>query len=526
MTYTLKREIPMEDGYDVVVAGGGPAGSAAAICAAGGARVLLLEAQGCLGGMGTSGMVCAYDPMADGEKMLVGGFMRELIETLYARGFTGPRTPPESWRSKYMCWTNFRPEGLKLVLDELVVKEGVEVRFFTRVIDAEADPQEGVVQGVVTSSVEGYRYIRAKTFIDCTGDAILAGLAGAKYRQAGRDTEHIMPATLPGLFSGVDWDKPDLNTQTPEAVELIEKEYAAGNFEQCDRLLVGLSCSGNTFGYLNGGHIFDLDALSVESLTKGMMQGRRIALQNLAFLRKYSPNCENLELVYTAPVMGVRESRRIVGEYELTFADYLARRQFPDQIGLFNKYVDVHPYSCSKEDFDRHLVEKRKSGILSPGECFGIPYGILVPKGWKNFWVAGRCNSSDVMVHGDHPCDALLCHDGPGGGHSGGAVHPNGPGGQPARHGPAGGDPAGKRRQPSPEGIEQVHDRGIADRTAGKWGGVQGCRPAFSCFDMENTQPLTKASQIHYPIRRGDWGNGCQRDGMKERVEQWRDTEC
>ncbi len=401
MTYTLHREIPVEDGYDVVVAGGGPAGSAAAICAARlGARVLLIEAQGCLGGMGTSGLVCAYDPMADGEKMLVGGFMRELVETLYARGFTGPRTPPESWRKNYMCWTNFSPEGLKLVLDELAVEAGVEVRFFTKVIDADADPKAGVIRGVVTSSVEGYRYIRAKTFIDCTGDAILAGLAGAPYRQAGRDTERIMPATLTALFSGVDWSENTMNTQTPEAVELIEKEYAAGNFEQCDRLLVGLSCSGRTYGYLNGGHIFDLDACNVESLTKGMMQGRRIARQNMEFFRKYSNNCKDLELVCTASVIGVRESRRIVGEYELTFDDFITRRQFPDQIGLFNKFADVHPYSCDREVYEEHMKEKIHSGRLNPGECFGIPYGILVPKGWKNFWVAGRCNSSDVMVHG------------------------------------------------------------------------------------------------------------------------------
>lgn len=401
MTYTLRREIPVEDGYDVIVAGGGPAGTAAAICAARlGAKVLLLESQGCLGGMGTSGLVCAYDPMADGEKMLVGGFMRELIETLYSRGFTGPQTPPESWRKNYMCWTNFSPEGLKLVLDELAVKAGVEVRFFTKVIDADADPESGIVDGVVTSSVEGYRFIRGKTFIDCTGDAILSGLVGAAFRQAGRDTEHIMPATLPALFSGVDWSKPNIHTQNPDAVKLIEEEYAAGNFEQCDRLLVGLSCSGNTYGYLNGGHIFDLDSLNVESLTKGMMQGRRIAQQNLRFFKKHSESCREAELVCTASVMGVRESRRIVGEYELTFEDFKAKRRFPDQIGLFNKFVDVHPYSCDREDFEKHLVEKSKGGILGRGECFGIPYGILVPKGWKNFWVAGRCNSSDVMVHG------------------------------------------------------------------------------------------------------------------------------
>lgn len=412
MTYTLQREIPAEDGYDVVVAGGGPAGSAAAVCAARlGARVLLLESQGCLGGMGTSGMVCAYDPMANGETMLVGGFMRELVETLYARGFISPSTVPESWRRHYMQWAHFRPEGLKLLLDELMVKEGVEVRLFTRVIDAEGDAGAGVLHGIVTSSIEGYRYIKAKTFIDCTGDAVLANLAGAACRQAGRDTEKIMPATLCSMVSGIDFSKKFLDTQSAEAVRLIEREYEAGNFEQCDRLLVGLWRSGEGFGFVNGGHLFHMDATKTEDLTRGMMQGRRIAWQNAAFLKKYSPACKDLELVYTAPVMGVRESRRIVGEYELCCEDYLARRQFPDQIGLFNKFVDVHPYSCEKEDYDAHMEEKQHSGRLEAGECFGIPYGILVPKGWENFWVAGRCNSSDVKVHGSirvMPASAMM----------------------------------------------------------------------------------------------------------------------
>ena len=98
--------------------------------------------------------------------------------------------------------------------------------------------------------------------------------------------------------------------------------------------------------------------------------------------------------------MGVRESRRIVGEYELNIDDYLARRQFPDQIGVFNKYVDVHPYNCSDEEWDRFNSEANETMRLGQGECFGIPYGILVPKGWKNLWVAGRCASSDVQVHG------------------------------------------------------------------------------------------------------------------------------
>ena len=98
---------------------GSPSGIAAICAARLGARVLLAEATGCLGGMGTSGLVTAFDPMADGEKPLVGGLMREIVETLYARGELGPQVTPDFWRKHYHRWTPFRVEGLKLLLDEL-----------------------------------------------------------------------------------------------------------------------------------------------------------------------------------------------------------------------------------------------------------------------------------------------------------------------------------------------------------------------------------------------------------------------
>jgi hypothetical protein len=122
------------------------------------------------------------------------------------------------------------------------------------------------------------------------------------------------------------------------------------------------------------------------------------------------PGCEKIEHVTTAARIGVRESRRIVGEYELNLADYLACRQFPDQIGVFNKFVDIHVHDTSPEEYERFLLEKDKYR-LGEGEFFGIPYSILVPQGWSNLWVAGRCNSSDVPVHGSirvQPAAAMM----------------------------------------------------------------------------------------------------------------------
>jgi len=396
-TFRLTRDIPVEDGYDLVVAGGGPAGAAAAISAARlGAKVLLVDATGCMGGMGTSGLVVAFDPMSDGERPLVGGFMNEVVTTLYKRGFLGPQVTPKFWEASFMTWTPFNVEGYKLVLDEFAIAAHVEVRFFTRIIDADVSPNGSSVQGVVLHNIEGYRYIKAKTFIDATGDAVLANLCGVQCREAGRDTPHIMPATLPMLFAGIDFAG---SSHSPEQAA-YRKALENGEFTQMDRHLPGMSQVGNTVGYLNGGHLFNLNALRTQSLTDGAMLGRRIAQEYLRFYRKNVPGYEHIELVTTASLIGVRESRRILGEYELREDDFLARRQFPDQIGVFNKFIDVHPYDTSLAEWERFQLDSSRAGRLKPGECFGIPYGILVPKRWKNLWVAGRCASADVRVQG------------------------------------------------------------------------------------------------------------------------------
>lgn len=408
-TYRLTRDIPVESDYDLLVAGGGPAGSAAAICAARlGARVLLVEATGCLGGMGTSGLVSTFGPMADGERTLVGGFCRELVETMHARGFLGPGVTPEFWTSHLNRWIPFKPEGLKRLLDELTVAAGVEVRFFTRVIDTDADAAAGRVRGAVISNIEGYRYVRAKAFIDATGDAQLAALAGAECRVAGVDTEAIAPSTLCSLFGGMNWDDPAYGDDYAgiDAIKMKARKVwllqaiEDGHFSQPDRFMPGMNKIGRFTAQLNAGHVFGLDGLNIRSLSDGMMEGRRTAVEYAEFFRKYVPGCENLEHLATAPVMGVRDTRRILGEFELTIEDYLSCRQFPDQVAVYNRPTDVHPTNTSKEEYERFLRDFEGNGRLGRGQFVGIPYSILVPRGWENLWAAGRNHSADTKVHG------------------------------------------------------------------------------------------------------------------------------
>lgn len=407
-TVSFTRTIKAEDQYDILVAGGGPAGVAAAITAARrGSRVLLVEATGCLGGMGTSGLVTTFGPMGNGKRTLVGGFALELIETMHARGLLGPEVTPEYWITHYNRWIPFHHEGLKLLLDELCLAAGVEVRFFTRVVEAEVEGKK--VRGAVIQNIEGLSFIAAKAFVDATGDAALADLCRMECRTAGRDWKHA-PATLCLVYGNIDWDDPFYSPATggtDGAHNRIKKELlpvanSSGIFSKSDAYIGGMKKIGATTGTLNGGHIYDLNGLDIKSLSEGMMYGRKQAQEYTRFFREYVPGCKEIELLGTAPLMGVRDTRRIVGEFELTMDDYRARRQFPDQVAVYNRPADVHATDSSPAEHARFARAFEEDGLdkLGVGDSVGIPYSILVPKGSENLWVAGRCHSSDTGVHG------------------------------------------------------------------------------------------------------------------------------
>lgn len=405
-TYSFQRTIPMETGYDLVVAGGGPAGIGAAISAARlGAKVLLVEATGCLGGMGTAGLVSGWAELADGNRPLIGGIMYEIVETMYERGYFRPGIDPAQWRSRLHGGVAFNAEWLKLVLDELCVQAGVEIRFFTRLIEADYEGKK--IKGVIINNVEGNRYIKARTFVDATGDAVLANLCGAPCREAGRDTKHIMAPTLCSAQAGIDAKTYDYSKQQAAVFQAIED----GFFSQNDRHVPGLFPNGGTTGIINAGHLFGTNALDCRSLSDAMIRGRQLAHEYARFFRKYMKGCENMEFVATGSLLGVRESRRIVGEYEVNYDDFKNRRDFPDQIAVYGKAIDIHVYDCSDEQWERFTSEFLKKDRLGAGEHYGLPYGILVPRGWENLWVAGRCNSSDVKVHGairDQPACCMM----------------------------------------------------------------------------------------------------------------------
>ena len=407
--YQLTRKIPVEDGFDLVVAGGGPAGAAAAICAGRrGLKVLLVEATGCLGGMGTSALVSNWFGLSDGKQTIIGGLLVELIQAMCRDQQVSPNAIEALQKNRLIGSLGFNPEALKALLDKLCQAAKVEVRFFTRVIDAEVDPQTRRVKGVVTNSVEGYRYLRAKMFMDGTGDGVLADLCGVKCRAAGRDTRNIMPPTLCARVSDIDFEHfPTAKRQQ----EMLEKAIADGFFTQADRHVPGLFRTGLRCSIMNSGHLFHTNALQTRSLSDAMMLGRRLAQEYAALYRKYLPECANMQVMETGALLGVRESRRIVGEYELNYDDFKARRQFPDQIALCTKSVDIHVYDLSAEEYKRYHEEFTQADHLKRGEKIGIPYGVLVPKGWTNLWVAGRCVSSDVKVHGvirDQPSCVMM----------------------------------------------------------------------------------------------------------------------
>ncbi|HHW46553.1 MAG TPA: FAD-dependent oxidoreductase [Clostridiales bacterium] len=396
--YTLKKEIPLNEQYDVIVVGGGPAGCAAAAAAAReGTKTLLIEATGVLGGMGTAGLVPAWCPFSDKEKIIYRGIAE--------RVFNSVKEQMAHVKMNDLDWVAIDSEVLKRVYDDLVTESGADILFNTQLCSADAD-KDGNVNTIIVSNKQGLIAYKAKVYIDCTGDADLAVFAGAEYEQGGPGGE-IMPSTLCFVLANVNTYEYEYNKKHgrhhghglhPNYKDSIVYDIAKDNefplitdTHLCDQMI-----GPNVFGF-NAGHIFNADSTDPVSVSRALIQGRRIAYQYKQALAKYFPEAfSGAFLVNTASLLGVRESRRIIGDYMLTIDDYLSRRSFEDEIARNSYYIDIHRTPEETERLQKSRVDYEFR--YQKGESHGIPYRCLTPKNLKNILVAGRSISCDRRI--------------------------------------------------------------------------------------------------------------------------------
>jgi ribulose 1,5-bisphosphate synthetase/thiazole synthase len=377
VNYTKNIDVKYE--VDVLVAGGGPSGVAAAIVAAReGAKVRIVEAGSCLGGLGTAGLVPAFMQFSDGVNFLAGGFGKELLD----------RCKKEN--GVYKNGSSIRVEELKFIYENMVAESGVEFTYHTKLIDVIKSGRE-VTLGICAAK-SGVYAIAAKTFIDCTGDADLCHLAGAE-TSFGDEDGNTMPGTLCSLWSNVDWEV----VRSPEGVhpdnKRIEEAFADGVFTNEDRHLPGMWHVSPTMGGGNIGHTFGVNGCDEVSLTEAYVWGRKSIREYERYYKEYMRGFENMELAATAPLLGIRETRRVHCDYMLTFKDFRPDSVFEDEIGRYSYPIDIHISNPDKESYHQYLDDFSKR--LGKGESYGIPYRCLIPKDLDNVWVAGRCIGTD-----------------------------------------------------------------------------------------------------------------------------------
>jgi len=382
----FRRDIPVRHEPDVFVAGGGPAGIAAAVAAAReGRKVFLAEAQGCLGGMGTAGLVPAFMSFSDGEHFLAGGVGSEIYERCFKYGVQGPT---DRYDRKHAALA-IRPEALKRLYDDLLLEAGVEFAFHTQVIAVEV--RGGRVECAVCAAKSGLFAVRARAYVDATGDGDLAAWAGAPFEKGGESGE-MMPGTLCSIWTDIDWEAVRSSGLWPQGE--LPRAFGKGIFTVEDRHLPGIWQTGRATGGGNVGHEFGVDGTDERSLTKALVEGRRRLLEYQRFFREYLPGYSRVDLVATGALLGVRETRRIIGDYVLNVEDFVRRASFPDEIGRFSYPVDMHAARPDERSF-RAFEDEFERFRYGPGESYGIPYRILTPRGLDNLWVAGRCVSTD-----------------------------------------------------------------------------------------------------------------------------------
>ncbi len=380
-TLNFCMQVPVREKADIFIAGGGPAGFAAAVAAARqGKKVFLAEELGAFGGLGTVGLVPCYMPFGDGKRNISTGIGTEVWD----RVKKGRKDPTADDNAN-------PPELLKRVYDEMACEAGFDFTFFSKVVGVEVKDKR--VKAAIISGKSGLYAVEADVFIDATGDGILSVFAGAAYEK-GDENGKLMPSTLCSFWAGLDWTRIDRFSQAAQ----LEKAIADGVFTVEDRHLTGLSHAGKSYGGGNIGHAFDVDTTDEVSMTRAMVEQRGRLPEFEVFYRTYMAGCEQAEMIGTANVLGVRESRRIVCDYRLCEQDFIDRAVFADEIGRNAYPVDIHPKTADKEAMAQFMAEHYAKYRYAPGESYGIPYRSLVVKNLDNLLVAGRCIDTDLKM--------------------------------------------------------------------------------------------------------------------------------
>jgi hypothetical protein len=389
---TLPAEkIPVSREVDVVVVGGGAAGIAAAISAsANGANTLLIEQRGFLGGMGTVALVPAFCPFTDKEKPIIRGIGMELMERMKQACNADYRTTYENT----LDWVPIDPEVLKRVYDNVALENGVSLLFHTFVYDVLLSEDKRRIEGVIIVNKTGRSLVKCRYVIDASGDADIAALAGVPFQKGGEQGE-LQPGSMCYLLANVDKKKfEQFLKESGDSGQLhhtVEKAIADGALPEGRKSISGLAWVNDYLVGVNFGHVFGIDGTKAEDLTRGAIEGRRLADRQTRFFREYVPGFENAHMVASGEQIGIRETRRIEGDYVLTGEDFMEARTFPDDIARNAYYIDIHLANSKGSMTFTHLP---------PGQSHGVPYRVLLPLGIENLWVPGRAASSDRAVQG------------------------------------------------------------------------------------------------------------------------------
>ncbi|MFA6930940.1 MAG: FAD-dependent oxidoreductase [Lentisphaeria bacterium] len=383
---SYQKQIPVRLEVDIFVAGGGPSGIAAALAAVReGRSVFLAEGQACLGGMGTAGMVPAFMTFDDGINFLADGIGREVLDNLSKeKGLDYP-----------IGKTAIPAELLKRVYDRMLLQAGVQFSFHTQVVDVICS--QGHVEMAICNAKSGFFAVKAKQFIDCTGDGDLSVWAGAP-SEKGDGKGGMMPGTLCSLWAGVDFEQFASGGIAPRSK--LQQAFEDKVFTVHDPHHPGMWRVGRQIAGGNIGHAFGVDATDERSLTEFLLEGRARLPEFERFYREYIPGYQHTELVGSGSLLGIRESRRIMGDYVLNVEDFRTRAIFADEIGRYCYPVDIHPYRPSAENYAAFEKEYQTSLRYQKGESYGIPYRCLTPQKTDNLLVAGRCISCDQKIQG------------------------------------------------------------------------------------------------------------------------------